>query len=99
MGSPTEIIVRWEATDKQYYDDTGNLKNLDAYVVLDQDVAIGDHLWLGSLSEWTGTGVGLVDNEMMEVVVFKSTPDIDGIEYRKTAGLVYFRSTNHEGQT
>jgi hypothetical protein len=92
-GEGVELNVRWETRREEVVDAQGNRAVLDAVVVLDRQVEPGDFMWLGQLSYWLGTGSSGDDDEIMEVIVFKATPDIRDEEVRRTAGLKKFRSS------
>jgi|HubBroStandDraft_2_1064218.scaffolds.fasta_scaffold04681_6 hypothetical protein len=87
--------VRWLPTARQVLDAAGNLTALDAQAVVLQDIAIGSLMWLGSLSDWYGTGSGsgpvnTADDARMVVKTFSKTPSIDGRFYRRVVGLMRY---------
>ena len=96
VGDPVEVQVRWVNNRSEALDANGNMIAIDATVVLAQDVAIGDKMWLGTLDDLPGTGYQ-PDEDVMEVVTFGKTPDLKGRFYRREAGLKRFRDTLPEG--
>lgn len=90
---PVEICVRWENKRTEMLDAQGNKVEVEALVVVNQDIAINSQMWLGTLSNWVGTGSAGTDDEVMMVRVFNKTPDIKGRCYRRTVGLSKAKDT------
>src|SRR5688572_23769422 len=67
---PVEIKVRWEWVKAQVVATGGEVTGTDATVVVDRRIEDGSRMWLGSSSEWHGTGSAdtEVQGELMEVV-------------------------------
>lgn len=92
-GDPVEIKVRWLTGRSQSLSAQGTPLALDATVIVDRVIENRSLLFLGSLSEWLGTGSEGDDSELMEVVSYKETPDLKGRVERRSVGLVYYRDT------
>ncbi len=67
-------------------DRKGNSVDIEARVVVAQDVPIQSLMWKGCLADWTGEG------DVMEVVGKATDPDIKGRNYRRLLLLRRFRS-------
>lgn len=96
VDNPIEIPCRWNDGYGEALDAQGNSIALDATVVLDRKVLTGSHMWLGTLSQWMGTGVGsgaAVPNYLMEVKTVKATPDVKGRSFMYVVGLIRFKDT------
>ena len=79
--------VRWEASRAQVLDAKGNQVTLDAQAMVALDIYPGSWMWLGLLSDWYGTGSAHSDQELMYVVNFKRTGDINNRWQTRTVGL------------
>lgn len=94
-ADPVALKVRWVNKRREVIDRHGNTIALDATAVVKQEVADGSLMWLGTLAEWQGTGSGLVENQLMQVVWFDSATDIKhrvaAGHVRRTVGLMRFR--------
>lgn len=97
VGSPVEIAVRWNTNRAERLDPKGNTVTVDGTAIVAQDIAIGSHMWLGTMSEWygeVGSGSGAGDDELTYVKTFKSTPDVKGRQTAREVGLMRFKNTN-----
>ncbi len=97
VGSPGEIAVRWNTSRAERRDPKGNTVTVDGTAIVGQDVAIGSHMWLGTLTEWygnTGSGSGAGDDELCYVKTFKSTPDVKARQVAREVGLMRFKNVN-----
>lgn len=90
---PVELQVRWEKDQREYTDPEGNLHMLEATVHVDRRIGIGSKMWLGSLSEWLGTGSGDSDTELMEVRVYDEIPDVKNRGIYREVGLAFYRAS------
>lgn len=75
VGAPVQIQVRWEDKRKEQQLPDGSTVTLDAQVKVWQDVNIGSHLWLGTLSQWYGIGSAGDDGEVRVVMSVNQVPD------------------------
>lgn len=92
VSAPVEVLVRWETGRADMLDMMGNKVNVDARLVVDQDIDIGSAMWLGTEAEWlSGTGSGGEDDEVMQVAVFNKAPNVKGNRYRREVGLVKYK--------
>jgi hypothetical protein len=94
-GGPAEITVRWNDVHKQVRDAEGNTVTIEAEVVLgDDEVAIGQIMWLGRIKDLPGTGFEHVP-EVGIMIVYGSykTPDIKGRNFRRTLQLMRLTDT------
>jgi hypothetical protein len=94
LAPPVEIPVRWETQRGETTDASGNEIATDATAYLMQRVTLGSNLWLGTLAEWSATGSGGQDTELMEVVSYSETPDIKGRVASRSVQLRRFRNAN-----
>lgn len=86
---PIELFVRWNTKRTESLDPLGNTVALDAVVIVDRKVTIGSIVWLGELADWlgTGSGSGMNDSELHEVITYSETPDIRSRVRRRELGL------------
>lgn len=92
-GTPEEIQVRWVDRRGLARNANGDEVHVDASVRASQYIKEGSFMWLGSLSDWYGTGSGEQEAALMKVVAEATVPSIHDRYTRYTAGLAYFRST------
>ena len=89
MDTPVEIHLRWDDSSHTSLDPQGNRVRVDATALVDQDIAVGSELWLGTLDDWVGTGTGQDDETIvMTVKTFNSTPDVRGRYYTREIGML-----------
>lgn len=88
VGAPVEIRVRWVARKRDILDAQGNTIALDAAAIVGQRIAVGSHLWLGTMDSWTGTGSDVDDQEIHEVKVYEEVPDLKGRDVIRSVGLM-----------
>lgn len=91
VSGRTELKVRWQYVNEEAVDAQGNSIGIDAKVVLDRDVAVGDYMWLGGIENLPSNGIPT--SNIMKVVGFVSTPDLKGRHIRRTALLQRFSDT------
>lgn len=87
----TEISVRWENKRGRVQDPQGNTIALDAMVCVGQEITVGSLLWLGVAQEWSGTGSGDPNTDLMEVKTSEAIPDIKCRETEYELGLVKYK--------
>ncbi len=92
VGAPDEIDVRWENTRHEAKDSKGNTVFIEAVVHVNQIIVIYSRMWLGELEDWYGVGSAGDDTNLMEVVIYRETPDIKGRAIRRIAELVRYKS-------
>lgn len=85
VNAAAEVDVRWEEGRREVLDADGNNIAIDATVVVGQDIAVDSIMWLGALADVATPPVSL-----MQVVTKKSVPDVKGIKFRRTVGLVKY---------
>jgi len=92
VGPPQEIPVRWITRRREVMTSSGNIVALDAQAVVDQDIHIDSHMWLGTLGNWVGTGSAPAntEQELMIVKSFNKATDIKGRVTRRTVDLARF---------
>ena len=91
VGSPVEILVRWITKRMEALDALGNTIALDAQAVVNQEIAVGSLMWLGTLASWQGTGSAVQPSDLMQVKIYDEATDLKGRATRRTAGLMRFR--------
>lgn len=91
FASPVEVDVRWKYANTEMVGADGKPVAIDATVVVAQEVPVNSRMWLGSLSEWLGTGSGDSAEPLMRVLTYRYTPDIKGRNFRRTLGLGFER--------
>lgn len=89
---PIELDVRWEDKESQALDADGNVVRIDATVVVDRRIHPGSLMRKGELADWTGTGSGNEDTEVMVVVTYDEVVDIKGRHTRRVVGLARHRN-------
>lgn len=92
VSSPQEIQVRWkdELSEQQMPD--GSTVTLDGIAKVWQEIAIGSHMWLGTLSQWYGVGSSGDDTEVRVVKTTSQVPDIKNRNQAYTVGLMRWKS-------
>jgi hypothetical protein len=93
VGQPVEISVRWENTRKEAKDARGNTVFIEAVVHVNQVIPLYSHMWEGTLEDWYGTGSSGNEVNLMEVLVYRETPDIKGRAIRRIAECSRYRAT------
>lgn len=93
--TPPTSGVRWNSSKRDGKDAKGQKISLDATVMVKVDIPIDSIMWLGSLTEWygTGSGSGAVDPEVMQVVSKNDVSDLKGRETTRNLGLMRYRGT------
>lgn len=87
VDDPVEIKVQWVTNRRQIEAVFSKTVGIDAMAVVDRDIPIDSKMWLGELADWTGTGSGGQDDEVMYVKAFSSQKDIKGRVTRRTVAL------------
>ena len=95
VAVPRQIDVRWVGKQTRMLDKDGNAIALDATMVLDEEsaeVPVGSIVYHGALEDIAGTGsFTSPENELYQIKMFSTTPDIKNRNNRRTAGLMRFR--------
>lgn len=93
LSHPVEIDARWVGKRRDVLDAQGNKITIDAVVVVQRLIPVNSQVWLGELSEWTGTASALPDvNEIMTVIKNGVTEDLKGRHQRYTIMVARSRS-------
>lgn len=92
-ATPVEIDVRWEWKHAEEKATERYEVAIDAMVVVDREIEEGSNMWLGSLSDWYGTGSAGIDSEILQVKFYSEIPDLKDRAIRRTVGLSFFRDT------
>jgi len=85
LKSPVEIDCRWEKGHEESLDHQGHTVGYDVNVVVDQDIAPGSILWLGSLAD-----VPSPPTNLRQVIEFRKTPDIKAVVHRRVVRLARY---------
>jgi len=83
-----ELDVRWLEGQVEVTDTNGDTITVDALVVVDREIAIGSVMWKGEEADLPDPLTGLTD--IKEVVNYKETPDVKGIETRRVCHLMKY---------
>lgn len=84
VASPVEIPVRWHWKRRQVAGPNGLPIAVDVTVVVNQDVADGSLLWLGTLDDLPGTGTPYVPtSDVVQVLTRDWVPDIKARNVRR----------------
>lgn len=86
VSAVRELKVRWNHTSREGLDAQGLGVVIEADVVVDRDISEGSVMWLGGLDDLPGTAT-VPEQDLMEVVSFKKTPDIKGRNFFRTVSL------------
>lgn len=87
----TEILVRWENTQRTITDPQGNVIGIDAAVYTDTDITLHSQLWLGASADLPNDGIPTT--EKMVVKAFDLVPDIKGRKFYREALLQRYRDS------
>lgn len=90
---PVELRVRWIEGPIDVLRADGTHIVANARVQVFRDLAIGDLLWLGKLTDWYGSGSGGDDDGVMRVATWEKTPDLKGRMFLRYANLVKHKDT------
>jgi len=85
VSANVEIDVRWEEKRREILDPQGNSITIEAEIVVDRDITIGSIMWLGNKVDLATPPV-----DLKQVVAFNKTPDIKGLNYRRTVSVIRF---------
>jgi hypothetical protein len=85
---PVELVCRWEIKQELISDAQGRQITSNAKILLNQDVVVGDFLYLGDLDDITSSSgsPGSMD-QAYEVKRFDKIPDIPAEEFTRWAWL------------
>ena len=91
--APVEITVQWK-TSRRLVNTTNQGKvALSAEAIVAQKVSLHSIMWLGEYTDFlgSGSGSGLDDPELHEVVTYSEEKDLRGRHTRRSIGLVKWR--------
>lgn len=91
VTDPVEVPVRWERIITNRQEPRRNANRYDALVAVDREIAEGSRMWLGTLSDWLGTGSAGADDEVMVVTRYRQSPSIRGDDIRREVDLLRFK--------
>jgi hypothetical protein len=98
IGDPVELRIRVLLSDgeaagtkfgshaRETEKSVGGSMPMDAMVILEQDVKVGDILWIGRLADWTPVSPGL-----LQVGGTRKTFDVRGREVMRVAGVKRYK--------
>lgn len=92
-GQPEEIDVRWTWLVEDLIDATGQKLTSVARVAVNQEIPVGSWMWKGELEDWYFSGSAGPGTNLMQVVDYRESDDIKGIETRRLVRLIRFRDT------
>ena len=96
VSAPVEIQVRWNTKRREVVDAKGFIIAYDASAVVDQVIAVGSLMWLGTLEDWNDAGTGsgstsISADDVFECKNFTLTPDLKNRFSQKTVDLMRYR--------
>ena len=99
VQAPVEIPVRWEThqTESVSFQAQGATVAFEAVVLVDREIAVGSLLWLGSFSDWYGTGTGGdadgLNGELHQVNAYSEVPNVKGRDPRRIVKLIRYKDS------
>jgi len=78
IGSPIELKVQWDDRASRTMDSKGNWIGIDGTLFTNRVLKIGSIVRLGTISDWQGTGSGLVPTDLMEIKTGDEVYDLKG---------------------
>jgi len=84
LAEPAEIKVRWESTKTEGEDPKSEVAAKSVTVHADRSVAVGSEMWLGRLSDLSGTAS---PGDVHVVTAITSVPDVKGRKFKYTLTL------------
>ena len=91
IGSPVELVVRWNDTRSEILSPQGTNVSLDGTAIVDRDIAIESRMWLGALADLPGT-TQVPEADWMVVKSFSKTLDIKARVAFRQVGLMRLRN-------
>ena len=89
-----DIKVRWEARRGDTVDSNSNTVAYDAVVAVDRVINPGSIMWLGRISDLTGTGTSQIPTDnIYQVITYEEVPDIRGSNPYREVKLMRFGDT------
>lgn len=94
VGTAQAIKVRFNAAKKRVLTPEGKTITLDGTAIVNQAIAVGSLLFIGTLTTYvgTGSGSGSDDAQLLQVKSYNDTPDIKNRSSLKEVGLMRFRN-------
>lgn len=86
--TPIEIDCRWEDKNTQVKLPSGEIVNSTAKIMVDTDISLETVIRLGALADLPET-----PDNLHEVVISNSIPDLDGTEFQRTIITQRFTQT------
>ncbi len=65
----------------------------DSTALVEMPVAVGSVLWPGTLEDWLGTGSNKDQTNLLEVKVYKETPDMKSQDFVRQVGVMRYKHT------
>lgn len=72
VGAPEQRVVRYDDGSRDTKDPQGQRVTIDASVQTSADMALNSLLWLGTLWDWTQTGVGTGNDTTIFKIITKN---------------------------
>jgi hypothetical protein len=91
VTDPIEIPVKWEDVKREVLLPNGTTIGTDATVFVNRLIPLGSIIWLGKLTDITGTDPPT--SPTYQVVARDVVPDIKGRASDRTVGVIRFRDT------
>lgn len=92
-SAPVQIYVRWDDVKKQRQRPDGTTVEINAELLVDQDIKIGSKMWRGSLDDWYAEGSSGYMTQLMEVVNFDRQQDMKHRFATRTVSLTRWKSS------
>ncbi len=88
VGTPIDIVVRWEETRREIRKPDGVLVAIEATAYVDRAIVPDSIMWLGTVVALPGGSI-FPDN-LKQVVTYEDDPDIKGRTHQRTVTLARY---------
>ncbi len=88
VGSPVDIEVRWQETQREIRKPDGVLVSIEAMALVDQNIPPNSLMWLGTVETFPIDGT--VPDGIKQVVSYDDVPDVKGRLHRRQVTLARY---------
>ena len=91
--APVAIEVQWKTSRRLANTTNRGVVSLNSEAVVSQKISLHSIMWLGTYATFLGegSGSGMDDPELYEVVTYQEQKDLRGRETRRVVGLIKWR--------